>query len=67
MDIAALSIIKNHFQLKQEAGIAVMKKALGEAKQGGNLVNQMLAKANEGQAATQAGMPGVGTNIDVYV
>jgi hypothetical protein len=31
MDIAALSIIKNQVQLKQDAGIAVLKKAMDTA------------------------------------
>ena len=67
MDIAALSILKNQAQLQQDVGIAVMKKAMGSAEQGGSLVNQMLDKAAEGKAAAQVKMPGVGGNIDAYV
>lgn len=66
MDIAALSIIKNQVQLHQDVGVAVMKKAMGTAEQGGSLVNQMLSKAAEGKAEAQA-KPHLGSNIDALV
>lgn len=64
MDIAALSIIKNQVRLQQDVGIAVMKKAMGTAEQVGSLVNRMLGKAAEGQAAQ---LPHLGSNLDARV
>ncbi len=62
MDIAALSILKNQAQLQQDAGVAVMKKAMGTAEQGSDLVNQMLDKAAEG-----ANPPHLGSYLDARV
>lgn len=67
MDIAALSIIMNQAQLKQDAGIAVLRKAMDAAEQGGTLVNQMLDKVNQGHTATQSKLPHLGNNIDTFV
>jgi len=67
MDIAALSIIKNQVQLKQDAGIAVLKKAMGTAEQGSTLMNQMLEKTNQGNAAAQVNLPHLGNNIDTFI
>ncbi len=62
MDIAALSIIKNQVQLQQDAGIAVLKKAIGTEEQGSSLVNQMLDKTVEG-----ANPPHLGSYLDAMV
>jgi hypothetical protein len=67
MDIAALSIIMNQVQLKQDAGIAVLKKAMGTVEQGGNLVNQMLDKVNNGHTVPQGKLPHFSNNIDTFV
>ncbi|WP_347491414.1 YjfB family protein [Desulfoscipio sp. XC116] len=67
MDIAALSILKSQIQLQQDAGIAIMKKAMSTAEQGGSLVNQMLDKAAEGKTAAQVKMPHLGNNINALV
>lgn len=67
MDIAALSILKNQAQLQQDVGIAVLKKAMGTAEQGGSLINRMLDKAAEGKAVAQVRMPHLGGNIDTFV
>jgi len=45
-------------------GIAVMKKAMGSADQGSNLMNQMLDKVNEWKAAAQVKLPHLSSNID---
>jgi len=67
MDIAALSIIMNKVQLKQDAGIAVLKKAMGTAEQGSNLVNQMLDKVNEENTVTQGKLHHLGNYVDRLV
>ncbi|NLU49828.1 MAG: putative motility protein [Syntrophomonadaceae bacterium] len=67
MDIAALSIIMNQIRLKQDTGIAVLKKAMDAAKQNGSLVNQVLDKVNEGHNVTQSKLPHLGNNIDTFV
>jgi len=67
MDIAALSIILNQVQLKQDAGIAVLKKAMDTAEQGGSLLNQMLDKVKDGHTAAQGKLPYLGNNIDRFV
>ncbi len=67
MDIAAISIIMNQVQLKQDAGIAVLKKAMGTAEQSGNLVNRMLDKVNAGHTVTQNNLPHLNNNIDTFV
>ncbi|AGL01682.1 YjfB family protein [Desulfoscipio gibsoniae] len=64
MDIAALSIIKNQVQLKQDVGITVLKKAMDTAEQGSTLVNQMFDKVHQGNIATQAKLPHLGNNIN---
>ncbi|MGI6491230.1 MAG: putative motility protein [Peptococcaceae bacterium] len=67
MDIAALSIILNQVQFKQDAGIAVLKKAMDTAEQGGSLLNQMLDKVKDGHTAAQGKLPHLGNNIDRFV
>jgi|ADurb_Cas_03_Slu_FD_contig_121_28772_length_2106_multi_5_in_0_out_0_3 hypothetical protein len=67
MDIAALSIIKSQAQLRQNVGIAVLKKAIGAAEQGGSLVNQMLDKAVEEKTVALSSLPYLGNNIDRLV
>ena len=64
MNIAALSIIKNQVQLKQDVGASLMKKVMDTAEQDSNLVNQMLDKVAEGKAAARAKMPHQGANVD---
>jgi len=59
MDIAALSMITNQVQLQQDAGIAVLKKAMGTAEQGSSLVNQMMDKG--------ANPPHLGSYLDAMV
>ncbi|SFF95575.1 Putative motility protein [Desulfotomaculum arcticum] len=66
MDIAALSILKNQAQLRQDVGIAVLKKAMGTAEQGGSLINRMLDKAAEGKAAAQIMQSHLGSNINTF-
>jgi hypothetical protein len=67
MDIAALSIIMNQVQLKQDAGIAVLKKAMSTAEQGSKLVNQMLDKVDDGHTVAQGKLPHLSNNIDTFV
>ncbi|MBM7856048.1 hypothetical protein JOC37_002473 [Desulfohalotomaculum tongense] len=67
MDIAALAVIKNQVQLKQDVGMAVMKKAMGAAEQKGSLVNQMLDKMAEGRTESRNNLPHIGNKLDLYV
>ncbi|MTI80204.1 MAG: putative motility protein [Firmicutes bacterium] len=67
MDIAALSIMKNQVQLKQNVGLAVMKKAMSNAENNSTIVNQMLDKVAEGKVQTKANLPHMGSNVDVQV
>jgi len=67
MDIAALSVLKSQAQLRLDAGMSVMKKAMDTAEQNATIVNRMLNKMDRGEAATQARPPGVGSNVDTYV
>lgn len=67
MDIAALSVLKSQAQLRLDAGMSIMKKAMDTAEQNATMVSQMLDKVDQGEAAAQAKLPRVGNNVDVYV
>ena len=45
MDIAALSIVMNQSQLKQQASLAVVKKAMNTAEMNGSQLIEMLEKS----------------------
>ncbi|WP_066637318.1 YjfB family protein [Desulfolucanica intricata] len=66
MDIAALSILKSMAQVKQDAGVAVMKKAMDTAEQNGNFINRMLDNIPSGKNPGPANLPHMGSNLDVY-
>ncbi|WP_041274620.1 YjfB family protein [Desulforamulus reducens] len=65
MDIAALSIIKNHVQIQQDVGVAVLKKAMNTAEENGNFLTQMLGKGEN--SIPQAKSDHLGNKIDFYV
>jgi len=65
MDIAALSIIKSQSQVQQNASIAILKKVLDTAKEGGGMSNKMLGAANS--TAAPANLPHLGNNLDTRV
>ena len=65
MDIAALSIIKSQSQVQQNASIAILKKVLDTAKEGGGMANKMLGAASS--PAPPANLPHLGNNLDTRV
>ncbi|MTI86028.1 MAG: putative motility protein [Firmicutes bacterium] len=67
MDIAALSVMKNQAQLKKDVGTSLMKKVMDTAEQNSGLMDQMLDKVDQGNAAAQARLPHVGNNVNVRV
>lgn len=64
MDIAALSVITSQIQARQDAGVAILRKAIDIAEQGNNLVDQMLEKMDIPAGNNPSYM---GNNIDIYV
>jgi Putative motility protein len=56
MDIAALSVMMNQSQLKQQASISVMKMAMNTAEQNGAELTKMLE---------QSVQPHLGSSIDL--
>lgn len=64
MDIAALSMITSQAQLKQDVGVAMMKKVMNTAEQNSGAVKDMLESIPNASAAN---MPHMGNSIDVRV
>lgn len=64
MDIARMSMALNQGQLKQQASLSVMKKAMDQAEGNGDFINKMLADTNA-QALQHATNPHLGATIDV--
>jgi len=61
MDIAGLSVAMNMAQTKQQAGISIMKKAMGTAEENNNAILEMM-QTPVGQNAKH---PTLGNTIDV--
>ena len=61
MDIAGLSIAMNTAQVKQQASISILKKAMGNAKGQGNAILEMM-QTPVGQAVKH---PSLGNRIDL--
>ncbi|SFQ11218.1 YjfB family protein [Salibacterium halotolerans] len=66
MDIAGASIAHSQAQVKQQASMAVMKKAMDTSEQQSNLMNEMLDKSGA-QAIQQAAQPHKGASVDLSV
>ncbi|MCM3760673.1 YjfB family protein [Alkalihalobacillus oceani] len=64
MDIALLSMAMNQGQIRQEASMAVMKKAMGNAEQQGEALQKLLSSADVA-AIQHAAQPHLGGSIDV--
>lgn len=61
MDIAALSVVMKQSQVKQQAGLAVMKNTMSTAEANGNALIEMLNKST----TSQAPHPHLGGQIDL--
>jgi len=61
MDIAALSVVMNQSQLKQQASLAIVKKAMTTAEVNGSQLIEML----EQSTAPNAPHPNLGGKIDI--
>ncbi len=59
LDIAAMSVVMNQAQVKQQASLSVMKSAMSTAEQNGEAVIEML----QGSSAPQH--PNLGSKIDL--
>ncbi len=66
MDIALMSMALNQSKVQQQASMLVMKKAMGNAEQQGEALQQLLSTTNV-QAIQHAAQPHLGGNIDVKV
>ncbi|MED1603086.1 YjfB family protein [Alkalihalophilus marmarensis] len=64
MDIALLSMALNQGQVPQQASMAVMKKAMGNAEQQGE-AQQKLMHSADAKAIQQAAQPHLGSAIDL--
>ncbi len=67
MDIAALSILKNMVQVRQQVNLAVTRKVMDLAEQNGSLMNRLLGQVNLGNPVTQPNLSDLGSNVDIYV
>lgn len=65
MDIAALSIISNHAQVKQQASLSVMKMVMNTATEQNNAMLEMVSEA--GKALELSVNPHLGSKLDVSV
>ncbi|MFC2947677.1 YjfB family protein [Virgibacillus sediminis] len=64
MDIALMSMVLSQGQIQQQASMSVMKMAMGDAKQQGEAVQQLMSTANP--IATQhVAQPHLGGNVDL--
>ncbi|ERN52140.1 YjfB family protein [Alkalihalophilus marmarensis] len=64
MDIALLSMALNQGQVQQQASMAVMKKAMGNAEQQGEALQKLMSSA-DARAIQQATQPHLGSSIDL--
>ncbi len=62
MDIAALSVINSMAQVKQQAGLSVLKMAMDTSKNNADFLTQILTSA---KAMEQSINPHLGKNIDI--
>lgn len=62
MDVAAASVIMSQSKLQESVSILVLDKAMDVAKQGGQLVDQMIAEVE-----LPKGELLLGNNVDKYV
>lgn len=60
MNVAGASVAMNQSQVKSEASMAVMKKAMTEAKENNNAMNEMMKTTQ-----VQAQHPTLGNSIDL--
>ncbi|SIS41334.1 YjfB family protein [Salimicrobium flavidum] len=58
MDIAAMATVASQVQVKQDAGIKLMDKAMGDAEQQGNQTVEMLE-------SSKVQHPDLGNSVDV--
>ncbi|WP_243495546.1 YjfB family protein [Priestia aryabhattai] len=64
MDIALTSMSLSQGKLQQQASLSVMKIAMGNAKQQGEAVKELINSSNV-KALQQAAQPHLGGNIDL--
>lgn len=64
MDIALLSMAMSQGQVQQQASMAVMKKALGNAEQQGEALQKLMSSADTA-AIQYAVQPHLGGSIDI--
>jgi len=64
MDIALMSMSLNQGKVQQQASLSVMKIAMGNAKQQGEAVKELISSSNV-KALQQAAQPHLGGNIDL--
>ncbi|WVE38001.1 YjfB family protein [Priestia megaterium] len=64
MDIALMSMSISQGKVQQQASLSVMKMAMGNAKQQGEAVKELISSSNV-KAIQQAARPHLGGNIDL--
>lgn len=64
MDIALMSMVLSQNQVQHQASMSVMKMAMGDAKQQGEAIQQLISSADS-TAIQRAAQPHLGGNIDV--
>ncbi|MEI2342019.1 putative motility protein [Priestia megaterium] len=64
MDIALMSMSLSQGQIQQQASLSVMEMAMGNAKQQGEAVKELISSSNV-KALQQAAQPHLGGNIDL--
>ena len=66
VDVALTSIALNQGQVQQQASLSVMKMAMGDAKQQGAALQELMGTTNV-SAIQHAAQPHLGGNIDLKV
>ncbi|KNH25704.1 MULTISPECIES: YjfB family protein [Priestia] len=64
MDISLMSISLSQGKVQQQASLSVMKIAMGNAEQQGEVVKELISSSNV-KALQQAAQPHLGGNIDL--
>ncbi|UCZ52686.1 YjfB family protein [Bacillus shivajii] len=64
MDIGLMSMALSQGQVKQQASLSVMKKAMGSAEQNADFLNKMVDESQVSKME-QATQPHLGSSIDV--
>ncbi|PLR73718.1 YjfB family protein [Bacillus sp. UMB0728] len=64
MDIAMMSMALSQGKVQQEASLSVMKMAIGDVKQQGEALQQLMSPSNTA-ALQHAAQPHLGGNIDL--